>query len=295
MRVPECALAERGSEVGKRKSGRMFPSSNGQRAASIESDSSNGVTSARVPAVLKAFKLLDIISRSDKPLGVSELARRLELGKSTVHGLVTTLESLGVLEAVNGSRRYTLGPRLSALSSRTGIQPDLRQSARDALERLAEATEQTSFLGVPADGHVTILDIVHGRPTLAISAPVGSSIPLLAGAVGKVVLASWDAQKRRDFLSKSALPAFTSASIISPDAYERSVGEAVARGAAIDVDEYVDGVRAAASPVIGPGQKLVAILWVAGFSRHIDSGRLDFIASAVAREAAEISRRLTGT
>ena len=66
-----------------------------------------------------------------------------------------------------------------------------------------------------------------------------------------------------------------------------------ARGAAIDVDEYVDGVRAAAAPVDrAPDHKLVAILWVAGFSRHIDSERLDFIASAVAREAAEISQRL---
>ena len=97
-----------------------------------------------------------------------------------------------------------------------------------------------------------------------------------------------------DFLSKSALPAFTAASIINPDTYERSIDEAITRGAAIDVDEYVDGVRAAAAPVMGPGQKLVAIIWVAGFSRHIDSGRLDFIASAVAREAAEISRRMSG-
>lgn len=294
MRVPECALAEGGSGPSKRKSGQMFPSPNGQHGAAFPNSSPNGFCGAKVPAVLKAFKLLEIISHSEKPLGVSELARRLELGKSTVHGLVTTLESLGVLEAVDGSRKYTLGPRLSALSSRTGMQLDLRQSARGALERLAEATEQTSFLGVPADGHVTILDIVHGRPTLSISAPVGSSIPLLAGAVGKAVLAAWDPKKRHDFLRSTQLPSFTTASIVSPDAYERSVEESAARGAAIDVDEYVEGVRAAASPVIGPQQKLVAVLWVAGFSRHIDSDRLDFIASAVAREAAEISQRLAG-
>src|SRR6202011_6398633 len=139
--------------------------------------------------------------------GFSELARRLQMGKSTVHGLVTTLEALGVLEAV-GSKRYALGPRLSALLSRNGNQADLRQVARPALERLAAATEQTTFLGVPADGHVTILDIVHGRPTLSISAPVGSSIPLLAGAVGKVVLASWDRKRRREFLNGTTLPAY---------------------------------------------------------------------------------------
>jgi hypothetical protein len=74
--------------------------------------------------------------------------------------------------------------------------------------------------------------------------------------------------------------------------YEQAVEETQSRGAAIDVDEYVDGVRAAAAAVTGPQRQLVAVLWVAGFSRHIDGQRLDAIASAVMREAAEISARL---
>jgi len=274
----------------------MFPPQNGEAhdtaGVTSTSNGSHGHLATRVPAVLKAFKLLETISHSDEPLGVSELSRKLQMGKSTVHGLVTTLEALGVLEAVNGSRRYVLGPRLSALVSRTGNLTDLRQFARAALERLAAATEQTSFLGVPGDGQVTILDIVHGRPTLSISAPVGSSIPLLAGAVGKVVLSSWDSQRRRAFLAENVLPAFTPASIVSAEAYEQAVAETLARGAGVDVDEYVDGVRAAAAAITGPQRQLIGVLWVAGFSRHIDAQRLDHIASAVVQEAAQISSRL---
>jgi IclR family KDG regulon transcriptional repressor len=273
----------------------MFPRQNGQPSETegvTSAGNGTAVPAPRVPAVLKAFKLLETISLSDKPLGVSELSRQLQMGKSTVHGLVTTLEALGVLEAVNGSKRYVLGPRLPALCSRSGNQADLRQVARAALERLAATTEQTSFLGVPADGHVTILDIVHGRPTLSISAPVGSSIPLLAGAVGKVVLASWEPQRRRAFLSDNVLPSFTQASIVKSDAYESAVAETIARGAAVDVDEYVDGVRAAAAAITGANRQLLGVLWVAGFSRHIDQQRLEFIAQAVLREAGEISARL---
>jgi len=270
----------------------MFPPQNGpagdQPRAASELNGASGQHPPRVPAVLKAFRLIEAISLSDKPLGVSELSRKLDMGKSTVHGLVTTLEALGVLEAVNGSRR----PRLPALCSRGGLQADLRQVAHGALERLAAATEQTSFLGVPSDGHVTILDIVHGRPTLSISAPVGSSIPLLAGAVGKVVVASWEPSRRRAFLRENVLPAFTPSSIVRPEAYEAAIAETLERGAAVDVDEYVDGVRAAAAAVTGPQQQLAAVVWVAGFSRHIDAQQLDAIASAVMREAAEISTRL---
>ncbi|MBC5805303.1 MAG: IclR family transcriptional regulator [Candidatus Eremiobacter antarcticus] len=247
---------------------------------------------ARVPAVFKAFKLLETVSLSEKPLGVSELSRRLQMGKSTIHGLVTTLESLGALEAVNGSKRYALGPRLHALSARAGNHADLRRIARSALERLASRTEQTSFLGVPADGQVTILDIVHGRPALSISAPVGSSIPLVAGAVGKVLLGAWEPQRRRTFLQERALPAFTASSIVDPERYEDAVMRSVERGVAIDEDEYIDGVRAAASPVFGAKRQLAAIVWVAGFSRHIDTANLERIATAVMTQAAEISKRL---
>lgn len=255
----------------------------------------NGAPRARVPAVLKAFKLLEIISLADRPLGVSELARRLNMGKSTVHGLVTTLETLGVLESINGSKRYGLGPRLAALCSRDGNQADLRRIARAALNRLADGTGQTAFLGVVSSDAVTIIDIVHGRPGLSISAPVGTSIPLLAGAVGKVVVASWDSERRHNFLQNGALPAFTSNTISDPNAFERIVDEALASGVAFDRDEYVDGVRAAAAPVRGAHKQLAAVLWVAGFSRHIDDAALASIGVALVREANEIGQRLGDT
>jgi len=249
---------------------------------------------ALVPAVDKAFRLLDALSESSEPLGVSQLARTLGLGKSTVHGLVTTLETLGIIEPSNGSKRYRLGPGLYALASRSASQRDLRDLARPALERLAAVTEQTSFLGVPSDDHVTILDLVHGRPTMSISAPIGSAIPLLAGAVGKAIVAAWSEQRRTEFLSATRLPAFTANSIRDTAQYKEAIGTVLADGAAIDIDEYVDGMRAAAAPIVGQGGQLAAVLWVAGFSRHVDRERLAGIAREVAKEAAQISRLLGG-
>jgi len=249
---------------------------------------------ALVPAVDKAFRLLGALSESGEPLGVSQLARTLGLGKSTVHGLVTTLETLGIIEPSNGSKRYRLGPELYALASRSAGQRDLRDIARPALERLAAVTEQTSFLGVPADDHVTILDLVHGRPTMSISAPIGSAIPLLAGAVGKAIVAAWSERRREEFLSAARLPAFTANSIRDPAQYKEAIGAVMAEGAAIDIDEYVDGMRAAAAPIVGQGGQLAAVLWVAGFSRHVDRARLAGIAREVAKEAAQISRLLGG-
>ncbi|MBV8171327.1 MAG: IclR family transcriptional regulator [Candidatus Eremiobacteraeota bacterium] len=247
-----------------------------------------------VPAVDKAFRLLVALGDSAEPLGVSQLSRTLGLGKSTVHGLVTTLETLGIIESPSPGKRYRLGPGLFALASRSAGQRDLRNVARPALERLAAATEQTSFLGVPADDHVTILDLIHGRPTMSISAPIGSAIPLLAGAVGKAIVSAWDQQRRDEFLQDGRLPAFTANTIREPGQFMAAVDAAASEGAAIDIDEYVDGMRAAAAPIFGPTHELVAVIWVAGFSRHVDRERLAEMAKEVAREATDISKLLGG-
>ena len=271
----------------------MFTLKNG--AASPENGAIEPPESERlslVPAVDKAFRLLGALSQSAEPLGVSQLARTLGLGKSTVHGLVTTLESLGVIETANGFKRYRLGPGLYALASQSAGQRDLRAVARPALERLATTTEQTSFLGVPAEDHVTILDLVHGRPTMSISAPIGSAIPLLAGAVGKAIVSAWDEERRSEFFATGRLPAFTANTLRDAAHYKEAVDAAAADGAATDIDEYVDGMRAAAAPIFGPGHQLAAVIWVAGFSRHVDRDRLTGIAREVAKEAAEISRLL---
>ncbi|HXW77705.1 MAG TPA: IclR family transcriptional regulator [Candidatus Eremiobacteraceae bacterium] len=245
-----------------------------------------------VPAVAKAFRLLDLLSTSPEPLGVSELSRRLGMGKSTIHGLVTTLRSFGAVEPVDGAKRYRIGRGLHALAMRSAGRVDLRSIARPSLERLAAQTEQSSFLGVVADDHVTILDLVHGKPAMSVSAPVGSTIPLLAGAVGKAVLSAWDPARRADFLHAKPLPKFTLKTVADPAAYEEAVQQTIARGVALDVDEYVDGMRAAAAPVLDASGQLAAVIWIAAFARHIDDAALADAAVAVSREAHEIARSL---
>ena len=127
---------------------------------------------------------------------------------------------------------------------------------------------------------------------MSISAPVGSSIPLLAGAVGKALLAAWPAPQRDAYLRTRELPHFTRQTLTDPQRYLASVRRASDRGYAIDVDEYVDGMRAAAAAIVGADSELAGVIWVAGFARHMDDAALDAIAASVAEAAREISALL---
>jgi DNA-binding IclR family transcriptional regulator len=134
-----------------------------------------------VPAVDRSFRILDLLSRSPVPLGTSEVARRLRMAKSTVHGLLHSLEAVGAVEQVH--LRYRLGPAVDRLAA-TG---DLRRRWRPVLIRLARETGETAFLGQARGGRVAIVDEVLGQDAPVISGPAGRYVPATAGAVGRVL------------------------------------------------------------------------------------------------------------
>lgn len=132
-------------------------------------------------AVDRAFRILDLLSRSPDPLTGAEVARRLRLPRSTVHGLLGSLRSAGAVEPVRG--RYRLGTALGRLAATS----EMRRRWRPVLERLADETGETVFLGQVAGSRVNVLDLALGRGPMVVSAPAGSRIPATAGAIGKVV------------------------------------------------------------------------------------------------------------
>ena len=147
-----------------------------------------------VPAVDRSFRILDLLSRSPTPMGTSEVARRLRLAKSTVHGLLRSLEAVGAVERVQ--RRYRLGPAVERLAA-IG---DLRRRWRPVLARLAEETGETAFLGQARGARVAIVDEALGRGGPVISVPAGRSLPATAGAVGRVLAGERLAIDRGEYL-----------------------------------------------------------------------------------------------
>ena len=142
------------------------------------------------PSVKKAFAILSAISSSSEGMGVSDLAKKLKMAKSTVHGMTSALEELGAVLREPLTKKYKLGFTLLEIGRSAYTQIDLKTSARPITEELMAKTQTSVFIGIRNWGQVTIIDIVESRQELNITAPVGSTIPLFAGAVGKVFMAS---------------------------------------------------------------------------------------------------------
>ena len=244
----------------------------------------------QAPIVKKAFQILQLIAGEDRQMTISDLSRELGINKSTVHGITKALEETGALYRDNESKRYALGTAIFELARADYSRKDLKEIARPLMEKLMRSTGQSVFLGICSGSHVSIIDIVESAQDLKITSPVGTRVPLLAGALGKAFLACMDKTQALSLIDELGLRSYTANSIINPKRYMEKVEQARETGYGLDDEEYIEGVRAVAAVINRSGHPMAAV-WIVGFTPSMDSGTLQSIAAETKRTAEEIARK----
>ena len=143
-----------------------------------------------VRSVDRAAALLLALGESHGEAGVTELARRLGLHKSTASRLLATLEKRGLVEQDEESGKYRLGLVVIRLANRAERTLDLRSIAMPELDRLARATRETTGLGVLDGDQLLTVAQADGPNLVAVGDWTGRLVPLHSVAGGKVLLAS---------------------------------------------------------------------------------------------------------
>jgi len=241
----------------------------------------------RAPAVSKAFAILQAVSEVKEGMTISELALRLGFSKSTVHGLVGTLVDIGALHEQRESRKFSLGTTIVEIAFRNWNYIRLREEAQPYLETLRDAIGQTVFLGLLSRTTAFIIAQAEARDPLKISSPPGSSLPLLAGAVGKVFLAELPEDEALKIIKTQGLPLFTPKSIVDERIYLTQLAEVRKKGYAFDDEEYLPGVRAVAV-ALKNHRGMPLALWVVGFAASMVEEKLPLIVGETLKTAGEL-------
>jgi DNA-binding IclR family transcriptional regulator len=252
------------------------------------------VTGASTPMVERTFRLLDLLSASDDGLTFSDLVRALGISKGSLHGLLKSLERVRAVEHVDG-RRYVVGSRIYDLALTYSQRAGLRRFALPGMRRLASEIGETIFLGRVEGDHVRIVDCCHagnGPSALHISAVPGTQVPLLAAALGRVVLSSWSSVRREEYLRAHPLPHFTDQSVTDPDQFLATVVATARSGIGYDREEYLAGVNAAAVPIRGLGGALAGVLWVVGFATRLAGDVMNRAGELLHEEAEAIAQAM---
>ena len=246
----------------------------------------------QAPIVKKAFLILEVISKSAQGLKISEISSRLNISKSTVHGITAALEEQSAILRDPVSKKYTIGITLMELGRAAYERLDFKIIARPFMEELMEQCQESVFLGIRNAHKVTVIDIVESRKDFKISSPIGTTLPLLAGAIGKLFLSQMDAKDSQKYLNSNPLIKFTTNTIIDPGKYAKELEKVRKNGYAFDDEEYISGVRAVVAPVKGYGAHVLAI-WVVGFKASMSHKKIPSIIEQIMATADKITKRLS--
>ena len=248
---------------------------------------------SRVQSIERAFAVLAALT--DGPVGVTEVAERAVLPKSTAARMLATLAHEGAVEQLPGETRYRLGPRIEALATGLVTTRSLIAVARPHLAALAASLGEAAGLSIPDRREVHYIDQVDApNPNpVGIRDWTGSRVPLHAVSSGLVFLAHRPAATVDRYLAAEPLPALTDRTVTDPAAIRERLRAVALAGYAWVHDEFAVGISSVAAGIPDAGGEIVAAVHVHGPSyRFPPAGRDAALGLIVATTAARIARGL---
>jgi DNA-binding IclR family transcriptional regulator len=230
----------------------------------------------KVQALDRAFAVLDLLSESDTPLGLAQVASSLQLHKSTAHCFLMVLEQHRMVERTT-SGRFRLGLRLFDFGNRAIEQYDLRDRAQPHLRRLVAETEETAHLCILEAAHVIYIDKIEPVRSVRMVTRIGASNPVHCTSVGKAILAFLPEERVAEVLRRVHLERFTHRTLVTAEALRVEIEKTRRRGYAVDDEELEEGLRCIAVPVLDAQRLPVAAVSVSGPSFRITAQRLPSI------------------
>jgi len=251
----------------------------------------NGRVRARLSSVANSIRLLTSFSGEEDELGITTLATRLRLAKSTVHRLAATLTGAGFLEQNSETGKYRLGVALFELGALVRRRMDVANEARPKLRELLDKTGETVQLGIVDHYSVLYVYEMESPHAIRMAAAVGGRAPLHCTAVGKVLLASQSPDFVRH-VTGLGLGEHTPKTVTRREALLEALAEVASRGYAVDDEESENGLRAVAAPVRNHTGAVIAALGVAAPVQRMTKKMLQTCVPDVIATAAAVSLRL---
>lgn len=243
----------------------------------------------QVPAVERAFTVIDYISRSPGATFTS-IRQELNIPKSSLHTLLNTLVLQGILCTSSGGG-YTLGLRLFELGSLAVGRLDIRKEAQPLMHQLVDKVQLTCHLGILEGTESVYLVKVECKQAIVVKSWEGKRGSLIHSAMGKSLLLMIQQDELEELVQKVSFAQHTPSSISSREAFFKHLEIAKHRGWTIDDEEDVHGIRCVGAPVLGiEGQPMA--LSISGPIDQVPYHRVEELAESVMETARQLSHNL---
>ncbi len=239
----------------------------------------------------RALQVLELFSFQSPEWGVTEISEELNLYKSNVHNILSTLENRGFVQKNPKTERYKLGSKVFELGSVYLKDIGIREVAQIYIEELSNKYNETVHLGVLDKKEVISIENEESSHPLSNHIFIGERAPLHATAVGKAILAHLPANKQQEIINEG-LTKYTENTITEPEELKNEIKKIKERGYAIDNEEHQRGVRCVAAPIKNYKGKVESSLSISGPSARLPIDNLKEIGPEISKICEEISYKL---
>ncbi|WP_151737964.1 IclR family transcriptional regulator ['Paenibacillus yunnanensis' Narsing Rao et al. 2020] len=239
-----------------------------------------------VRAVERALDILLCFTQTSD-LSLTEIAAKINLHKSTVHRLLTTLEEKGFLQRNEATDKYRLGIRIWELTTHLPTLDEPAALLLPAMERLRDRLGETVSLYLRDDLERVRIQAVQSHQAIRRVAQIGARLPLSVGASSKVLAAYAPQEVQLRLLADPEWP-----ESVDRSSYMEQLKEITRRGYATSFEEREPGAAAVAVPIVGRSGNVAAALSLSGPVSRLSRETLEEYAGVLREYATEMGLML---
>ena len=249
------------------------------------------LTKNRVPSIIRAFTIMELLAERKKGLTTSEISRRLKLPKSSASCILRTLEERGYLCRDDHQGKYRVTLRLFSVGSQALHGLELTDIALPIIQGLVDETGLTGHLAI-LDGYEAVyIQKVEKPGMIKVNTWVGRRLDMHSTAVGKALTAYLPQATVEKIIKEKGLHKHTPKTIISPRQLFSELGKVKAAGYALCHSEHSPDVNCIAAPIFNIQGNVEAAVGLTGTESQMRLLKMDTYVRLIKQAARNLSHR----
>lgn len=244
-----------------------------------------------VQSVDRVLDIIEVLSTEQDGLGVTTIANKVGLHKSTAHRLLTTLANRGYV-AKTGEGNYKIGLKLIEAVSCYINSLELQTEARPYLMQLTGELGLTSHLGILDRDMVVYIEKMDVVSSIRMYSQIGLRMHSYCSSLGKCLLSNYSKEELNGIMKDCSFIRFTNNTIGSMEELHKEINKVRKQGWAMDNEEYEIGHRCIGAPIYDYKGDIIAAISASGPKNLIKDDRILEVANAVKKAALELSRSM---
>jgi IclR family transcriptional regulator, KDG regulon repressor len=242
-------------------------------------------------SVKNSMRILRLFSTSEPEFGVTQIAARIGISKSSAHRLISTLVKKGYLEKNERTQKYHLGLTLLGLTGVITTHMEIHRESLPILQDLVNQLGETANIGLLEENDVVYLHQVECKHPVHLQSHIGKRNPAYCSSAGKTILAYQSEDRIRSVLQSELYP-YGPKTISDPEQLRKNLIDIKFKGYSIAIDELHEGVVSLAVPVRDYTGEVIAAISIVGPKQRIPEHQFPAHLQALTLAAQQLSEHL---